>query len=136
MSTFINYLLIGLGGALGSVGRYWFSGLVTARYGDNFPLGILIINVTGSFAIGFFGTLTGTSGRWMVEPRYRDFFMSGICGGYTTFSAFSWQTLGLAQSGQWGKASANVGLSIALCLFGVWLGHTLAAWINQGNREL
>jgi CrcB protein len=125
------YLLIALGGALGSVMRFFLSGVVATHWGETFPWGTLAINVTGSFAIGFFSTLTGPDGRWFVPTEGRQFFMTGICGGYTTFSSFSLQTLALANDGEWLRAGGNVVGSVALCLVAVWLGHLLAATINQ-----
>jgi CrcB protein len=130
------YLLIALGGALGSVLRFWLNGLIAMHYGETSPwgalvMGTLVINVTGSFAIGFFSTLTGPDGRWFVPANGRLFFMTGVCGGYTTFSSFSLQTLTLAQDGEWLKAGGNVVGSVTLCLIAVWLGHLLAATVNQ-----
>ena len=125
-----NYLLVGLGGAIGSMLRFWFSGLVGRHFGETFPWGTLLVNVSGSFLIGFFATLTGTEGRWLVGPQGRNFFMYGICGGYTTFSSFSLQTLTLAREGEWLYASLNSALSLFLCLIGVWLGHVLAELVN------
>jgi len=125
-----NYLLVGLGGAIGSMLRFWFSGLVGRHFGETFPWGTLLVNVSGSFLIGFFATLTGTEGRWLVGPQGRNFFMTGICGGYTTFSSFSLQTLTLAREGEWLYASLNSALSLFLCLIGVWLGHVLAEFVN------
>ena len=90
-----------------------------------------MINVTGSFAIGLFATLTGPDGRVFVPGEWRQFFMIGICGGYTTFSSFSLQTLTLAQDGEWFWAGLNIGLSLVLCLFGVWLGHAGAMLLNE-----
>lgn len=127
----LAYLSIALGGALGSVARFWFSGVVARQFGETFPWGTLLVNVTGSFAIGFFATVTGPDGRWLVQPRGRQFFMIGICGGYTTFSSFSLQTLTLMEDGEWLYASANAVLSLVLCLAAVWLGHLLAATINS-----
>jgi CrcB protein len=127
---FVTYLWVALGGALGSVFRFWLNGLVS-QYFDTFPLGTLIINVTGSFAIAFFGTLTATDGRWLVSSNARIFFMTGICGGYTTFSSFSLQTLNLAREGEWLYAGWNVLGSVALCLLAAWLGHIAAMAVNS-----
>ena len=127
----INYLFIGLGSALGGISRHWLSGFLAQRFGESFPLGTLVVNVTGSFLIGFFATLTGADGRLLVGPTARNFFMAGICGGYTTFSAFSLQTLNLARDGEWLYAGLNAVLSFALCLLAVWLGHVLAQTFNR-----
>jgi CrcB protein len=127
----LMYLWVAIGGALGSVSRFWLSGLVARHFGETFPWGTLVINVTGSFIIGVFASLTGTEGRWLVSPAFRIFFMVGICGGYTTFSSFSLQTLNLASEGEWLRAFANVLLSVVLCLAGVWLGWLLANNFNQ-----
>ncbi len=124
------YLLVGLGGALGSVVRFWLSGVVDTRIGETFPWGTLVINVTGSFAIGFFATLTGPEGRVFASSYTRQFVMIGLCGGYTTFSAFSLQTLSLAREGQWLQAGGYVFGSVVACLIAVWLGHLLAAYLN------
>jgi CrcB protein len=70
--------------------------------------------------------MTSPEGRWLVSPRGRMFFMTGICGGYTTFSAFSLQTLDLAREGEWLYAGANAGLSLTLCLLAAWLGYFAA----------
>jgi fluoride exporter len=121
-----NALLIFIGSGLGGVARWAASGLVANRFGQTFPWGTLFVNVTGSFAIGFFATVTATEGRWLVGPRGRNFFMTGICGGYTTFSSFSLQTLNLVQKDEWWYAAGNSILSFVLCLGGVWLGHVLA----------
>jgi CrcB protein len=124
------YLWLGLGGALGTIARYCVNGLVS-RHFETFPMGTLVINVSGSFIIGFFGSLTGTEGRWMVSSAFRTFFMVGICGGYTTFSSFSLQTLDLLREGEWFKAGLNIVGSLVLCLLGVWLGHISAMTINS-----
>ena len=130
MPTFLTYFWIGLGGALGSMGRFWIDGLVSTRFAT-FPAGTLVINVTGSFLIAFFGTLTAPEGRWLVPSNARIFFMTGICGGYTTFSSFSWQTLNLARDGEWLYAGLYILLSVALCLFAAWLGYFAASFINS-----
>jgi len=127
----LTYLWIAIGGALGSVGRFWLSGAVAQRYGETFPLGTLIVNISGSLAIGFFATLTSPDGRWLAPVGFRQFFVYGVCGGYTTFSSFSWQTLELMQDGEWVRAGGNVVGSVVLCLAAVWLGHVLAAGLNS-----
>jgi CrcB protein len=127
----LNYFWVGLGGALGSVARFWASGFVARHFGEAFPFGTLVVNVTGSFLIGFFATLTDVDGRWLVAPSFRTFFMAGICGGYTTFSSFSLQTLNLVRDGEWLHAGANAVSSVVLCLVAVWLGHLLALYLNS-----
>jgi CrcB protein len=127
----LTYVLVGLGGAIGTLARYLISGFVAERGGEIFPFGTLVVNVTGSFVIGLFATLTAPDGRWLVGPSFRQFFMIGICGGYTTFSSFSLQTLTLAQQGEWFRAVANSIASFALCLLAVWLGHFCAMLINK-----
>jgi CrcB protein len=122
----LNYLLVAVGGALGSIARFWASGFVANRFGGSFPWGTLFVNVSGSFIIGFFATLTAPEGRWLVGPSGRNFFTSGFCGGYTTFSSFSLQTLTLAQDEEWLYAGGNAVLNLVLCLVAVWLGHILA----------
>lgn len=121
---------VAFGGALGTVGRYVLSGLVARLIGETFPWGTLIVNVSGSFIIGFFATLTGPDGRYFLGSTGRQFVMTGICGGYTTFSSFSLQTQNLIDDGQWLSAGANVGLSVGLCLIAVWAGCALAATVN------
>jgi CrcB protein len=115
---------------LGGVARYGCSSLVANWFGQAFPWGTLIVNISGCFVIGFFGTLTGPDGRLLVPGDMRQFVMVGICGGYTTFSSFSLQTLTLAQDGEILRAGLNVGGSVALCLLAVWLGYAAAAALN------
>jgi CrcB protein len=127
----VTYIWVAIGGALGTTGRYWLSGLVARQFGETFPWGTLIINVTGSFFIGFFATLTGPDGRVFVGSNPRQFVIIGICGGYTTFSSFSLQTLNLINDGEWLYAGTNIVLSVVLCLIGVLAGHLLAMSINM-----
>ena len=127
----LSYLWIGIGSALGGMGRYWISGLVALRFGETFPWGTIIVNVSGSFIIGFFATLTGPDGRVLDSTTARQFVMVGLCVGYTTFSSFSLQTLNQARGGDWLGAGANIGLSVLLCLIAVWLGHIAALALNQ-----
>ena len=127
----MNLLLVFLGGGLGSSLRYWISGLMAQRFGPSFPWGTLTVNVTGSLIIGFIATITATDGRWIVPAAARTFFMIGICGGYTTFSSFSLETLNLARDAEWLYAGLNILASVALCLIAVWLGHVLATTFNR-----
>ena len=129
----ITYLWIALGGALGSVARAGCADLATRYLGESFPWGILLINIGGSFVIGLFGTMTGVGGRFMVHPDARSFVMVGICGGFTTFSSFSYQTLNLLLDGDWVRAGANIVGSVALCLLAVWLGYVAATALNHGG---
>lgn len=123
----ILYALVGAGSALGGVGRVWLSALAAQRWGEAFPWGTLLVNVSGSFVIGVFAGLTGAEGRWAWGERGTYFFTAGVCGGFTTFSAFSLQTLRLAQAGQGGLALANAVASVGLCLLAVWAGH----WVGR-----
>ncbi|MGB8363937.1 MAG: fluoride efflux transporter CrcB [Rhizomicrobium sp.] len=125
------YLAVAAGGALGTVGRFFLSGVIANAFGQTFPWGTLIVNVTGSFVIGFFGTLTGPDGRLLVDGVTRQFVMIGICGGYTTFSSFSLQTLALMRDGEWLYAGWNVIGSVVLCLAFVWLGAVMAESLTQ-----
>ena len=126
-----NYFWIAVGSALGGMARYWCSGLVAHNIGETFPWGTLTVNVVGSFVIGFFATLTAPDGRLFVGGTTRQFVMVGLCGGYTTFSSFSIQTLNLIRDGDMLRAGGNVMLSVVLCLVAVWLGHLAAASLNQ-----
>lgn len=126
-----TYFWIGLGSGLGGMARYWFSSIIAHRFGEVFPAGTLVVNVTGSFLIGFVATVTDTEGRFLISPHARQFFMVGLFGGYTTFSSFSLQTLNLARDGEWLYAGANIGLSVFLCLGAVWLGTVAGNLINS-----
>jgi len=125
-----SYFWIAIGGALGSVARYWCSGAVARLIGETFPWGTMIVNVSGSFIIGLFATITGPDGRLMVGTIPRQLVMLGICGGFTTFSSFSLQTLGLFQNGEWFYAGMNIVVSVILCLIAVWAGHIIAGHFN------
>lgn len=122
-----TYLWIALGGALGSMARFWLGAVVAEIMGPQFPWGTILINIAGSFVIGFFGTFAGPGGRFIASFNARAFVMVGICGGFTTFSSFSLQTLDLARENHWAQAGGNVVLSVVACLIAVWAGHALAA---------
>ncbi len=125
-----SYFWIAIGSALGGMARYWCSGIAARLIGETFPWGTIIVNIVGSFIIGFFATLTGPDGRIFADTLTRQFVMIGFCGGYTTFSSFSLQTLALVQDGEWVLASANIALSVIACLLAVWVGYALAASVN------
>jgi CrcB protein len=126
----MSYIWIAIGSAIGGAARYWCTGFAARLFGETFPWGTLLVNITGSLIIGFFATLTGPDGRIFVSSTTRQFVMIGLCGGYTTFSSFSLQTLNLVQDSEWLQAGGNIVGSVVLCLFAVWLGHILAASIN------
>jgi len=127
----LTYFWIGLGSALGGMGRYWCSGVIARAFGETFPWGTIIVNASGSLIIGFLATLMSPDGRLLVPPDARTFLMIGLCGGYTTFSSFSLQTLNLVRDGEWLWATANVLFSLTLCLAAVWLGHIGAAALSR-----
>ena len=125
------YLWVTLGSAIGGLLRYTITRW-TMHISLGFPYGTVFINVLGSFAIGYFGTLTLQSGKYPASDNLRLFVMVGVCGGFTTFSSFSLQTFDLMRSGGWGRALANVGLSVVLCVAAVAAGHRLAQQsVNQ-----
>ena len=117
------YLWVALGSAIGGCLRF---GLGRLLLPISPAWSTVLINVIGSFVIGFFGTLTIAGSRWAAPESLRIFVMVGICGGFTTFSSFSLQTFDLLRTGNWGKALLNAGLSVMLCLGAVALGHAIA----------
>ena len=129
--TFTTYLLLALGGAFGTLARFG-CGLAAAPISQDLPWGTVLINIAGSFLIGFFGTLTLAHGRFPVSENVRLFVMVGFCGGFTTFSSFSLQTLDLLRGGSASRAMLNILFSVALCLCAVAIGHAIAARLNGG----
>jgi CrcB protein len=124
------YLWIAFGSALGGVARFWCSGLFARQFGETFPWGTLFVNVSGSLLIGVVAALADPNGKLFLGETARVALMAGFLGGYTTFSAFSIQTLTLMQDGQWGPAFANIALSILVCLAAVWAGFTWGAYLK------
>ena len=120
---------------IGSVARAWTANAVVRAMGPHFPWGTIFINIAGSFVIGFFGALTTSDGRFTAHPDARAFVMVGICGGFTTFSSFSLQTLDLARDGKLSAAFANIALSVILCLLAVAAGFASAEAINRGAPQ-
>jgi CrcB protein len=127
--SFTTCLYVAIGGALGSLARYAISVLALPVSRD-LPWGTIGINIAGSFVIGFFGTLTLAQGRYPAAENLRLFVMVGLCGGFTTFSSFSLQTLELMRHGAMLRAGANIVVSVVLCVAAVALGHALAAQLN------
>jgi fluoride exporter len=117
-----TYLWIAVGSGLGGMARYASGGLITAQLGTVLPWGTLSINVLGSFLIGLVAAVTGPEGRWPVAPDVQRFLTVGFLGGFTTFSAFSLETLQLIRDGAVVRAGAYVSLSVALCLVAVAVG--------------
>lgn len=131
--SFTSCLAVAFGGAFGSLARYLLSAAAQPISGS-LPWGTIIINVAGSFIIGLFGTLTLAQGRYPVPENVRLLVMVGICGGFTTFSSFSLQTLDLMRSGAMGRAAVNVVASVVLCVGAVALGHFTATYFNADQR--
>lgn len=126
-----SYISVALGSMVGAVARFLVSVLCVSQFGDRFPWGTLFVNVTGSFMIGFYAALTGPDGRLLVSARQRLFVMVGFCGGYTTFSAFSLETLRLVQSGNAQTALVYLFVSAITWITSAWIGHALATRINR-----
>jgi CrcB protein len=130
-SAIALYGVIAAGGVLGSLLR-WIAGLVSANwFGAAFPSGTLFVNIVGSFTIGFFAELSAPGGRLFAGPRARHFVMTGICGGFTTFSAFSWETVRFLNAATPAMAGFYILASIVTWLGSVWLGEAAAAGLNR-----
>lgn len=123
------YGSVALGSVLGGVARYLVS--IALQFGPAFPWATLFVNVTGSFIIGFYATLSGPEGRLFPSAAQRQFVMTGLCGGYTTFSAFSLETFRLLETGLAGAALMNISATVIASLAAVWIGHILADRINR-----
>jgi fluoride exporter len=116
----MKYLMVGIGGAIGSVLRFWVSSTLGERIGARFPFGTFVVNITGSFLIGFVVTLLASKANW--DPNWRYLIPIGFIGGYTTFSAFEYETLRSMQDGKLLVACLNVILSVTVGFAAVWLG--------------
>ncbi|HWB82816.1 MAG TPA: fluoride efflux transporter CrcB [Bryobacteraceae bacterium] len=120
----VKYLLILLGGGIGSLARFAAGTAIMNRFGGRFPLGTMVINVTGSFLIGLLMTLL--TERFQPHPNWRLLLVTGFLGGYTTFSSFEWETFATARDGGFWLALLNVVGSVGLGYVAVWLGALLA----------
>jgi CrcB protein len=118
----LNYLLVAIGSAVGGMGRYLFTGLGARFVSETFPWGTLFVNVTGSLLIGVLAVLVPADSR-LLPNEARELLMIGLCGGFTTFSSFSLETLNLARNGAWIPAVSYALGSVALCLIFVWIGY-------------
>jgi CrcB protein len=123
----MEHLWVIIGSALGGMARYGVSGAVARRIGETFPWGTLVVNVSGSFVIGVLAAVLAAE-----DTGLRSLLMTGVCGGYTTFSSFSLQTLNLARDGEWLRAGANSAASLAFCLAAVWAGFVLGGSLRGG----
>jgi CrcB protein len=119
----LTYLLVALGGAIGSLARAWVSVTAVRLVGPGFPWGTMVINVVGSLLIGIFAATALSPTRTLFSQEVRIFFMVGICGGFTTFSSFSLQTFELLREGRPLAALANVALSVVLCVIATGAGY-------------
>jgi fluoride exporter len=129
----ILYLIVALGGVIGSLLR-WAVGLALPPATDSLPWATFIANASGCFVIGFYNALTAPDGRLFVGPRVRQFVMTGICGGYTTFSGFSFETWHFLFTGDATSAVIYSSASLASWMLAVWLGDQLADRLNNWRR--
>lgn len=123
-------LWVAFGGALGSVARYWLQ-LLLLPASKNLPWGTMVINITGSFVIAFFGVITLSQAKLPLHENIRLFVMVGLCGGFTTFSSFSLQSFELLKKGAFTGAFINIVLSVVLCIAATAIGFFLGGKINQ-----
>ena len=122
-----KYLLIAIGGALGSIARYWVGATIGARMGTRFPYGTFAINLTACVIIGF--SLTYLGRRVELSPAWRYLIPIGFVGAYSTFSTYEWETLSSLRSGAFALAALYAGGSLVLGLASTWLGAVLAELI-------
>ncbi len=127
----IQALLVAGGGALGSLARWWVWLAIVRTAGPGFPWGPLLANVSGGLLIGALAGWGAPHERLMASETARSLLVVGFCGGYTTFSAFSLQTVEMLQAGDVARASANVAGSVVACLIATWAGYALATTLSR-----
>jgi CrcB protein len=125
-----TYLMVMLGGCFGVAARLWMSTAMAARWGEDFPVGTVAVNISGCFVIGLFAMVTAAEGIWPVSTLVRQAVILGVLGGFTTFSSFSIQTITLLKNGHLLGAVANVFVSVLGCLLATWVGMLLGGWLN------
>ena len=121
--SIMSYILVFIGGGIGAVARYWLQGAVYRIMPADFPYGTFLVNLVGSFAIGFL--MSSFEERFLVTPGLRLFLTIGILGGFTTFSSFSYETIALFRDGSFALGLLNAAASLCLCLGATWLGLTV-----------
>lgn len=124
----LKYLMVGIGGFIGAIARFWLGSYIGGRMGTRFPYGTFVINISGSFLIGLI--LTVLSERAHLSPNWRYLVPIGFLGAYTTFSTFEYETLRTIQDGQFLIASLNIGLSVLLGFAAVWGGVVVGRAIS------
>jgi CrcB protein len=127
----LSILLVFLGGAVGSMWRYWWSGLVAQRFGETFPFGTLVVNIVGSTIIGFCAGFLMHVSNSGLATALQQLLIVGICGGLTTFSSFSLQTYSLIADRRWLSALSNIVFSTGLCFGFLAVGWQIAQAINS-----
>jgi CrcB protein len=128
------YLAVGAGAIVGGIARWLISELMNVGFPNGLPWGTFFVNITGSFIIGFYAAYTGPDGRLFASAAQRQFVMTGFCGGYTTFSSFSLETVRLLAAGLLWMGFLYIAISIVSWLGAVWLGFALATWLSRLSR--
>ena len=124
----MNYFFVGFGAAAGGVLRYWLSNYTYKYFPESFPVGTLVVNVIGSFILGL--VMFYFSEKELISPHLRIFLTIGFCGGFTTFSTFSYETINLFRDAQIGPGLLNILLNLVLCLVGIYLAYLISQLIK------